>query len=127
MTRINCIPPAELRDKHLLAEYRELPRVFKLAHAAFHRGDDPMDFPGLYTLGKGHVRFFYDKLGWLKFRHEDLVAEMHRRGWEPKHLRVPAIANNLPPSWWGFWHPTADAITINRERIRQRTPIPTVR
>ena len=28
MTRINCIPPAELSDKHLLAEFHELPRVF---------------------------------------------------------------------------------------------------
>ena len=29
MTRINVIPPAELSDQHLIAEYRELPRVLK--------------------------------------------------------------------------------------------------
>lgn len=28
MTRINVVPVTELTDKHLLAEYRELPRIF---------------------------------------------------------------------------------------------------
>ena len=28
MTRINCVPVEELTDKHLGAEYRELPRLF---------------------------------------------------------------------------------------------------
>jgi len=30
MTRINCAPKKELSDKHLAAEYRELPRIFGL-------------------------------------------------------------------------------------------------
>ena len=34
MTRINCVPVEELHQKHLVAEYRELPRVFRLAEAA---------------------------------------------------------------------------------------------
>ena len=34
MTRINCIPVEELSTPHLIAEYRELPRVFALAHNA---------------------------------------------------------------------------------------------
>lgn len=29
MTRINVIPVSELSDQHLIAEYRELPRVLK--------------------------------------------------------------------------------------------------
>ena len=33
MTRINVVPPRLLLDEHLLAEYRELPRVFALAKA----------------------------------------------------------------------------------------------
>lgn len=34
MTRINLADPSTLHSKHLLAEYRELPRVFKLVEAA---------------------------------------------------------------------------------------------
>lgn len=30
MTRINLLPPAQLADQHLIAEYRELPRIFTL-------------------------------------------------------------------------------------------------
>ena len=29
MTRINVVPVKELSDQHLIAEYRELPRVIK--------------------------------------------------------------------------------------------------
>lgn len=34
MTRINCVPVEELSGPHLVAEYRELPRVFALAEKA---------------------------------------------------------------------------------------------
>lgn len=60
MTRINCIPPRELSREHLIAEYRELPRIFALVRAAIARGESPDDprNPTSYTLGAGHVRFF---------------------------------------------------------------------
>ena len=32
MTRINLIPVKELSDQHLIAEYREIPRVIKQEH-----------------------------------------------------------------------------------------------
>lgn len=35
MTRINVVPVEELTTKHLVAEYRENPRVFALAHKAY--------------------------------------------------------------------------------------------
>lgn len=38
MTRINLIPPSELHYKHLVAEYRELPRVFGLVRRAQANG-----------------------------------------------------------------------------------------
>lgn len=38
MTCINLVDPSTLHSKHLLAEYRELPRVFKLVEAAEKRG-----------------------------------------------------------------------------------------
>lgn len=122
MTRINCIPPAELHDKHLVAEYRELPRVFKLAYAAYARGEDPSTHPHAYTLGKGHVKFFYTRLGWLRWRFQDIVAEMRARGWQPAYPDVPSAADRLPVSWWGFWEPSDRALAVNRQRIAERQP-----
>jgi len=55
MTRINVVHPRELVDKHLLAEYRELPRVFALAHSWWMQGGNPNKLPIQYTLGEGHV------------------------------------------------------------------------
>lgn len=120
MTRINCVPVQELHDKHLLAEYRELPRVFKLAAAAYVRGERPdVD---QYLLGKGHVKFFYTRLGWLRWRFQDIVAEMRARGWQPAYPDVPSVADGLPASWWSFWEPCERALAINRQRIAERQP-----
>jgi len=52
MTRINCIPVTELHNKHLVAEYRELPRIFKLAR----RVDDASCH---YKLGAVIAPFFF--------------------------------------------------------------------
>lgn len=122
MTRINCVPVEELHSKHLVAEYRELPRVFKLAeaYAAKHGPNQPAKAPIEYTLGKGHVLFFYTRLGYCRARFLQLVSEMQRRGYVPKHLDTPSV--NAPITWLLSWEPTEDAIRINRERIKQRMP-----
>jgi len=122
MTRINCVPVQELHDKHLVAEYREMPRVFKLAYAAYARGEDPSTHPAEYTLGKGHVKFFYTRLGWLRWRFQDLVDEMRARGWQPAYPDVPSVADALPASWWSFWEPCERDLAINRQRIADRKP-----
>jgi deoxyribonuclease (pyrimidine dimer) len=67
MTRINVVAPRDLTDQHLLAEYRELPRVFTLAQAWLDRGK-PGALPERYALGTGHVKFFYDKTDYLAKR-----------------------------------------------------------
>ena len=81
MTRINCIPPRQLSREHLIAEYRELPRIFALVHAAIARGESPDDprNPTSYTLGAGHVRFFYCRLGYLVKRQLAIIDEMRDR------------------------------------------------
>lgn len=89
MTRINCVPPAELCGKHLVAEYRELPRVFALVRAAIARRERFVHVDR-YTLGKGHVRFFYTRLAWLAGRQAALIAEMVHRGYSPS-FRPPAL------------------------------------
>lgn len=123
MTRINCVPPEELGGQHLVAEYRELPRIFALVRAAIERGEKPDDRrnPVEYTLGKGHVRFFYCRLGFLVQRQAALIAEMHNRGYTPSYTRTEELADGIPDIWRQDWQPTEAALAINRERIRVRT------
>ena len=116
MTRINCVPASELSRQHLIAEYRELPRVFSLARVCH-------DAPAEYTLGKGHVKFFYNKLLYLANRQRELVAEMRRRGYypqfDPQQLHAHWYA--IKPELFGDWAPTAKALQINRDRILERS------
>ena len=120
MTRINCIPVDELSGPHLVAEYRELPRVFALAQKAADRGN--ISQPKTYTLGKGHLLFFYTRLGYLAKRHTELIDEMRARGYKPTFsgLRREDFPN-LPDVCWNDWEPTAEAMAINRARIKARS------
>lgn len=122
LTRINCIPPSELSGPHLVAEYRELPRIFALVRGAIARGEEPnaRRNPEFYTLGKGHVRFFYTRLGYLAARQAALIAEMQRRGYMPSFLDPNGLLEGIPPEWCNEWEPTPDAIALNRERISER-------
>lgn len=118
MTRINCVPVRELSDKHLGAEYRELPRVFALAQAAYQRGEKPEQYPQEYVLGPGHVKFFYARLGWVAVRCLQLVEECERRG-RTVNFPIPPVVN-VPDSWCQSWEPTPEALALNRERIAAR-------
>ncbi|WP_368642236.1 pyrimidine dimer DNA glycosylase/endonuclease V [Castellaniella ginsengisoli] len=119
MTRINCIPVDELSGPHLVAEYRELPRVFGLALKAASKGT--LDAPDRYTLGKGHMRFFYVRLGYLARRHQALVAEMRRRGYQPRFEGiVRADFPDIPDVCWNDWTPPPEAQALNRARIAER-------
>ncbi|ADK73457.1 endonuclease V N-glycosylase UV repair enzyme [Roseobacter phage RDJL Phi 1] len=124
MTRINCVPVEELTGPHLVAEYRELPRVFKLMRAAQARGEnirDPRN-PRRYVLGTGHVRFFYDKGLYLLRRQKALVAEMQRRGYNPTYTDPAELLPDGLDLWRMMdWAPDAEALKLNRQRIAERT------
>lgn len=115
MTRVNCIPVSELVNKHLVAEYRELPRVFKLARVG-------ADGPPAYTLGKGHVTFFYNKLEYCYLRQHELYNEMIKRGYTPKYNPTQLFDDfyDDKKALWNDWVPTKQAQAINRQRIEER-------
>jgi deoxyribonuclease (pyrimidine dimer) len=125
MTRINCVPPVTLCQQHLVAEYRELPRIFGYVKRAVTRGETPDDDrnPRSYVLGKGHVRFFYPRLGYLIRRQNSIVSEMKRRGitvnFEPPRREEFDTVRN---EWFGDWEPTQQEIAINVARITERMP-----
>lgn len=119
MTRTNCVPVEELTDKHLLAEYRELPRIFALAKYVY-------DAPKQYVLGTGHMKFFYDKLEYLVKRQIQLVAELQKRGVRTTfngedlwHFHEKA-GGKLPAKLWNDWVPDERAMAINRARLAER-------
>lgn len=114
MTRINVISPSDLTDQHLLAEYRELPRVFTLA-----RNAQPLNLgfiPTAYTLGSGHVRFFYPRTGFLARRQEELIRELLDRGYKLTHLSAPEPVPGLDRDWT----PDEAALHVNLTRLRDK-------
>lgn len=121
MTRINCVPVSELSRQHLVAEYRELPRVFTLARAAWARGDEPVVHER-YFLGEGHVKSFYCRLRWLRERFCDLHDEMSRRGYQANLPRgLGQHTSQLPEEWQGRWEPNEADMEINRARLKERS------
>lgn len=122
MTRINIIPPERLYDQHLIAEYRE---IFMVA-AALKRslkaknGFSLSQIPKSFTLGKGHIKFFYDKGKYLYKRYTLLTEEMEKRGFKPdKKRRFPSaifIKNNL----FNDWHPHRKDFGIILMRLKHK-------
>ena len=121
MTRINLVDVATLHPKHLLAEYRELPRVFGLAERAWLANDRVRPrIPPHYVLGTGHVVFFYDKLQWLISRFNLLVEECDKRGYNITHYSVPDTYK--PIAWLNDWTPRPEDIALSAARIAERMP-----
>lgn len=128
MTRVNLVPPQELYDQHLFAEWRELKMIPKsLQRSLAARGLEGVVkmVPPAFTLNKGHVSFFYDKGQYLFERFELLRYELKRRAFNfdegaelddrDVYLRHPSLL--------GSYTPTAEALVIIRERIAQRVAL----
>lgn len=113
MARINCVDVKILSRQHLVAEYRELPRVYALAA----KSKAGRRLPTNYTMGTGHILFFYNKLGWIKTRHKQLIDEMVRRGYTPKFTQAPDIQPHDQ-----MWSPTGKDMSINMQRLYARDP-----
>ena len=118
MTRINLVPPEELCDQHLLAEHRELTRIPNaVAKGKFHLKGQSTE----YKLGEGHVRFFFNKLAFLKKRYDALHAECKARGFNVQYIWNETLPDD--PSLWLDYEATEAALQINRERIQERMPL----
>lgn len=127
MTRVNVVPVDELSDKHLSGEFHEISRVFTLARK---RGSAHPKAPTQYTLGKGHVLFFYDKLSWVANRYHSLARELQLRSFMKKRessvdmdrvRKVCDEAREHVPHLFGNYKPTPEAIALNRQRILERS------
>ncbi len=135
MTRINVVPPECLSNKHLMAEYRELPRVFTAVKKLVEKGVplNDVEIPDKYVLGGGHVKFFYNKLKYLIRRYsviycilkekrgfdldEDLAYAVHK---EASRLYVATGDQQVE------WYPSPDDIYLNMARLCNRTGLQSV-
>ena len=119
---------AELSDQHLLAEARELPRIFKIAY----KNPDIKNIPTEYKMGTGHVIFFKDKLQFISNRYRELIKELKSRminwrfdnseqflfGWQVEFTN--AGLGHL----YNDWCPTEEEIKISSDRIQEKLDNP---
>lgn len=75
MTRINLVNVEKLSDQHLIAEYRELPRVIK-------QDINIKDASETYCLGKGHMKWAKKHSLFCVKRYKEICEEMLFRGFK---------------------------------------------
>lgn len=114
------IDPSELTDQHLMAEYRELPMVMGALRRSLVAKNGLPQIGDRYTLNGGHVKFFYNKGGWLKRRYYALVLELLERGYQLDPARRADFTVFERNGLDGMWSADQQALEINRERVRQR-------
>jgi len=113
MVRINLIDPKSLADQHLIAEYDEI--LMLLAYVRKYPKEEEISQE--YCLGKGHIRFFKNKLLYLKKRHELLKKEMKKRGFKTKKT---IDLKQFPSKLAKDWKPKTKDIAVIKKRIIQR-------
>ena len=116
MTRINVgIQPIELNNQHLIAEHREIKRIPN----CIAKGKYNMDgIPERFKLGTGHVKFFYNKLLYLKNRYVKLYNECINRGFNVQNYI--SAWDNVPEELMNNYKPTYTDRLIVQERIYEK-------
>jgi len=120
MTRINAgIPPEDLSDKHLLAEHREIKRIPNMIAS----GKAVIkNIPDEFCLGKGHVKFFYNKILYLHLRYTSINMECQRRGFNIQSYAEAFInCASMKPHLYNDWDATTNATHLIKQRIIERS------
>lgn len=123
MTRINVVPVDELCNQHLMAEWREMPRVASALRKSLTRKGRPFsldEIPKEYVLGSGHVKFFFDKFKFLYERHRVITMELINRGYKLSYNSD--VLRNIPRQFYNDWKPKGRDKSLNRARIAKRMP-----
>jgi deoxyribonuclease (pyrimidine dimer) len=121
MTRVNVVDPSELSRQHLIAEYREIPRIVSYTRKLLEKYNSFQileQVPSIYRLGEGHVKFFSNKLLFIKNRHDLLKLEGIKRGYDLSSITIDI--DKIPVGLCKDYQPTQEAIEINRNRIKER-------
>lgn len=124
MTRINVVPVTELCNAHLMAEFREMPRLVHNLNQSLNRKGKPFSLTEIapeYLLGAGHVKFFFNKFKFLHQRHQQITQELLKRGYQLTQTDSE-IFTQVDSEFYGDYEPTQEAIQLNRQRILERMP-----
>lgn len=117
MTRINLIPPSDLTDQHLIAEYRELPRIFALVRNRLKKNKEIKAWIQ-YKMWQWHVIFFYDKLWFLEKRYNEIVKECQKRSFNISFKELDI--SDIPEKFRWDYFPTQQDIQISLNRINKK-------
>ena len=119
MTRINLVPPEELSDQHLVAEYREIFMVGSSLQRSLRSPNwerTQKTIPTKFTLNKGHVKFFYNKGKYLSERYDELIQEIKRLKMRPEPS--PTFKKEQwPDELFNTWKPNDYDLKVIRKRI----------
>lgn len=121
MTRINVgVKPQELNGRHLIAEHREIKRIPNLVKYYVEDGIvyDLPNIPDKFTLGKGHVTFFYNKLGYLLNRYKSIYEECLNRGYNVTNYEN--AWEGIPLELMNDYIPSEEDRTLIINRINER-------
>lgn len=116
MTRVNAgIHPRELPSKLLIAEHHEIIRIPNLINSgrASLKG-----IPERFSLGTGHVKFFYNKLTYLLNRYRSIRRECLLRDFEVQDLSI--CWDGIPEKLFNDWTPSEADRQIIINRIKSR-------
>lgn len=113
MVRINLVKPRALTDQHLIAEYNEILMLF----GYFKKYPSVEIIPKKYCLGKGHMKFFKNKLLFLKKRHEAIKKEMRKRGFKAEKS---IILKNFNPKCFNDWKPKQSDFDVIKKRLAEK-------
>jgi hypothetical protein len=117
MVRVNLLNPKLLLDQHLLAEWNEIQML--LGYIQKYPNLDGTE-PTTYTLGKGHMKFFKNKLYYLFTRLFFLRNEIYLRNYKTKKLIDVMNTYKLPTLSFNNYIPTEKDYDIIKERIYSR-------
>jgi len=113
MTRVNVgIDPKLLSGKHLIAEHREIKRIPNMVLSGKAK---IVGIPDTFRLGIGHVKFFYNKLKYLRKRYLSIYRECKRRGFDVTNY-IDAW-RSVPPRLNGDYQPTTQDRALIVERL----------
>lgn len=127
VTRINVVDPRTLCDEHLRAEWRELTRIPNCILSGKY---GISDIPSQYTVrtngnpsgGKGHVKFFLNKLYWLREHYYAILKECRRRRFNVTDYWPPEVNETTYPQLFNDFKPSREDKKLNRRRIKERWP-----
>lgn len=107
---------------HLKGEYKEITRIPGCLNRSLNskKGFDASDIPPKYVLGKGHVKFFYNKCAWLERRYIELGERLRGEFNVDAKLAHVDLFKSVPSEYYGDYEPDKEARELNRERIKER-------